>query len=331
MSPTSGARPRDGRTLSALGLVAGIAVPAALLGGPQATALPAPPLPASSAAGEQPACGDPGAKEFPVEARIQNAPDRYASGGGYGTWFLEVTNTTDASCGALHPVLVLTDRDRRLTAEQIQLSYAEPGRPGAEHGVTWETTDRDEQIGVLGGLTVPAGKTVAVRVRMAFTSDTAPGPVSARAAVVQRHHQDMDKGGGRDDGDWVGESADYAFVIVDGVTGDTREPERPDPPRTDPGTGTTTERPEGPREEAGTGRKPLPERDSGTARPETEGDDESTRPPGLPPRDGSNRPLPELARTGAVSLAWTGAAAGALLLGGAALLAQARRSRRPAD
>ncbi len=88
MPPTSGARPRDGRALAALGLVAGIAVPAALLGGPQATALPAPAVSASLAAAapadvravgaanaddEQPVCGDPKAKDFPIEARIQDA------------------------------------------------------------------------------------------------------------------------------------------------------------------------------------------------------------------------------------------------------------------
>ncbi|EWS91907.1 LOW QUALITY PROTEIN: hypothetical protein SSIG_02379, partial [Streptomyces filamentosus NRRL 11379] len=240
MPPTSGARPRDGRTLAALGLVAGIAVPAALLGGPQAAARQ--PAPASLAAvadaaaaadvravraaaadDEQPVCGDPKSKDFPIEARIQGAPDRYASGGGYGTWFLDLTNTSDTSCQALHPVLVLADRDRRLTSDQIQLEFSEPGSPEKEHRVTWESTDRDEQIGVFGdpfpGFTVPAGETVSVRVRMAFTSDTAPGPVTAHAAVVQRRHQDKGKGGGREDGEWVGESEEYPFVIVDGATG----------------------------------------------------------------------------------------------------------------
>lgn len=227
MSPTSCARLRDARALAALGLAAGIAVPAALLGGPQAVAHPAPAsLAAGTAAGtaaeaadEQPACGDPAAKEFPIEARIQNAPTTYASGGGYGTWFLDLTNTTDTACRALHPVLVLNDEDLKLTTEQIQLKFSEPGRPGTEHRVTWETTDRHEQIGVFDGdpgpapagssgdpdssedpddgflgFTVPAGTTVSVRVRMAFTSDTAPGRVTAHAAVVQRRHQDKAKG-----------------------------------------------------------------------------------------------------------------------------------------
>ncbi|MEU5285994.1 peptidase [Streptomyces sp. NPDC020755] len=433
MPPDSCARLRDARALAALGLAAGITVPAALLGGPQAAAQAAAPAPASLAADQQPVCGDPAAKDFPIETRIQDAPDRYASGGGYGTWFLDLTNTTDTSCRALHPVLVLADRDRRLTSDQIQLEFSEPGRPGIEHRVTWERTDRDEQIGVFGGerddrrekaergeegeagtssgtdaedtaaedtdtgtgsdgdddddgsgdafrgFTVPAGATVSVRVRMAFTSDTTPGPVTAHAAVVQRRHQDKAKGGGREDGEWVGESKGYPFVIVDGATGGIREPEqprserpqpesprsvrpdpvrpdpvrpdperpdperadpgdgtRPDPERPDPGDGPRTEAGDGTRTDPGAGRDPVPDRDPGprpSARPGTgeqgRGADEDH--PGRPPRDGLGRPLPELARTGAESLAWTGVAAGALLLGGSALLRYARRVRRTTD
>ncbi|MEV8002013.1 peptidase [Streptomyces parvus] len=365
MPPTSGARPRDGRTLATLGLVAGITVPAALLGGPQATALPAPAVSASLAAAapaaadvravraanaddEQPVCGDPKAKDFPIEARIQDAPDRYASGGGYGTWFLDLTNTTDTSCQALHPVLVLADRDRRLTSDQIQLEFSEPGSPEKEHRVTWESTDHDEQIGVFGdpfpGFTVPAGETVSVRVRMAFTSDTAPGPVTAHAAVVQRRHQDKGKGGAREDGEWVGESEEYPFVIVDGATGGIREPdgprtERPDPERTAPATGTRTDRPgdpdgrrEDPRTGSDTGRDPAPDSDSGPRPPaRPDGNDRGEESPGLPARDGLGRPLPELARTGPASTAWTGVAAGVFLLAGAALLRHARRVRRAGD
>ncbi|KND31635.1 peptidase [Streptomyces europaeiscabiei] len=414
MPPTSCARRRDARALAALGLAAGITVPAALLGGPQAAALPAVSAPASLAADRQPVCGDPAAKDFPIETRIQDAPDRYASGGGYGTWFLDLTNTTDTTCRALHPVLVLADRDRRLTSDQIQLEFSEPGRPGVEHRVTWESTDRDEQIGVFGGerddrddrrekaeggeegeagtstgagagtgadgsgdgflgFTVPAGETVSVRVRMAFTSDTDPGPVTAHAAVVQRRHQDKAKGGGREDGEWVGESEDYAFVIVDGATGGIREPEqprseqprseqprseqprserpqpersqpehpraeRPDPERADPeyvGPG-RVDPGDGTRTDPGTGREPSPDRDPAPRPPTRPGTGEEGRGvgeehPGLPPRVGPGRPLPELARTGPASLSWTGAAAGALLLGGTALVRYARRIRRTAD
>ncbi|MFD4026683.1 peptidase [Streptomyces sp. NPDC058576] len=294
MPPISCARLRDARALAALGLAAGITVHAALLGGPQAAARPAAPAflaaPTDVAAvakedDEQPVCGDPEAKDFPIETRIQDAPDRYASGGGYGTWFLDLTNTTDTSCQALHPVLVLADRDRRLTSDQIQLEFSEPGSPGTEHRVTWESTDRDEQIGVFGepfpGLTVPTGKTVSVRVRMAFTSDTAPGPVTAHAAVVQRRHQDKAKGGGREDGEWVGESAEYPFVIVDGVTGGIREPEQPRPERSLPESSLPeSSLPESSRPESPTPERPLPESPrQESPRPE-QSDPEHTAPDG---------------------------------------------------
>ncbi|MEV7248699.1 peptidase [Streptomyces cyaneofuscatus] len=378
MSPTSCARLRDARALAALGLAAGIAVPAALLGGPQAVAHPTPAslaagTAADAAAGEQPACGDPGAEEFPIEARIQEAPTTYASGGGYGIWFLDLTNTTDTACRALHPVLVLNDEDRKLTTEQIQLKFSEPGRPGTEHRVTWETTDRHEQIGVFDGdpgstaadgflgFTVPAGDTVTVRVRMAFTSDTAPGRVTARAAVVQRHHQDKAKGGGREDGDWVGESGAYRFVIVDGATGEVPRPERTEEdsgdrtdvsaeprPRTDtssaaptPSTGPTPSRTHtptplltstptpaytGPAKESAPHPSSPPRPDGSPAPRESGGGKER---PTRPPHYATGRPLPELARTGPELLPWAGAAAAALVLCGGALMMKSRRMRRP--
>ncbi|MFH8437583.1 LPXTG cell wall anchor domain-containing protein [Streptomyces sp. NPDC018007] len=427
MPPPPSARLRDARAVAALGLAAGITVPAALLGGPQAAALPgtpppiplaveaagvgdaveavgaperlgvagASPSPLAAGAAEQPGCGRPDAKEFPIAARIQDAPGRYEAGGDHGTWVLDLTNTTDATCRALHPVLVLTDRDRRLTAEQIRAEFSEPGRTGATHHVTWETTDRDEQIGVFGGgvpegkgggeegdrsgepflgFTVPAGETVSVRVRMAFTPDAAPGPVTAHAVVVQRRHQDKAKGGAREDGEWVGDSEEYPFVIADGATGGTREPEplrterpprsdaspqrgerpespppqrsgqpeSPSPQRSGRPESSLPERPDRPgspepdhsgpvtgtRTGPGTGRDAAPSAGPGARPPaglRAEGREER---PGHPPRDGFGRPLPELARTGPASAAWTGTAAGVLLLGGTGLLLYARRVRR---
>ncbi|MEU0158045.1 peptidase [Streptomyces sp. NPDC006261] len=372
MSPTSCARLRDARALAALGLAAGIAVPAALLGGPQAVAHPAPASltagTAAEAAEEQPSCGDPGAKEFPIEARIQDAPKTYASGGGYGTWFLDLTNTTDTACRALHPVLVLNDEDRKLTTEQIQLKFSEPGRPGTEHRVTWETTDRHEQIGVFDGdpgsasaagseesedgflgFTVPAGATIGVRVRMAFTSDAAPGRVTAHAAVVQRRHQDKAKGGGREDGEWVGESEAYRFVIVDGATGEVPRPERSEEdggdrtdvpaeprPRTDASsaapTPTPTRTPTPIPTHTGPGKEPAPDpsslsRPDGPTAPREAGGGKER--PTRPPHYATGRPLPELARTGPELLPWAGASAAALVLCGGVLVMKGRRMRRP--
>ncbi|MFJ4827763.1 peptidase [Streptomyces bacillaris] len=393
MSPTSRARLRDARALAALGLAAGIAVPAALLAGAQAAARPVAPVSLTAAGEEQPVCGDPDAKEFPVEARIQDAPRTYVSGGGYGTWFLDLTNTTDTACGALHPVLVLSDGERRLTADQIQLKFSEPGRTDTEHRATWETTDRHEQIGVFGGsgpgsdsdsgpgsdsgsdsddflgFTVPAGGTISVRVRMAFASETGPARVTAHAAVVQRRHQDKAKGGGREDGDWVGESGEYRFVVVDGATGEYPRPEatgteedsggRTDVPaaprpRTDTSSGAPTPTPA----YTGPGKEPVPEsgtrpptRPDGSASPRSDadadadagsdgGEDRGGRlegdgsggkeRPARPPHYDTGRPLPELARTGPELLPWAGALAGILILCGGALVAQGRRMRRAA-
>ncbi|WP_329042921.1 hypothetical protein OG810_22945 [Streptomyces sp. NBC_01693] len=238
------ARLRDGRALTRLGLAAGLVVPAGLLGVPAAIAIPVTaPAGTVAVAGEAlPVCGDPDAEDFPIETRIHGGPDTYASGGGYGTWYLDLTNTTSEPCRSIHPVLVLTDEDRTLTAEQIQLEFTERAHPDEEHRVSWESTDRDEQIGVFGsgeqgddfpGFTVPAKRTVTVEVRMAFTSDTRPGKVTAHAAIVQRRSaQDQaEQAGKASDGDWVGESAAYPFVIVEGGldapedTGSTRDAE----------------------------------------------------------------------------------------------------------
>ncbi|MET7449185.1 MULTISPECIES: hypothetical protein [unclassified Streptomyces] len=238
------ARLRDGRALTRLGLAAGLVVPAGLLGVPAAIAIPVTaPAGTVAVAGEAlPVCGDPDAEDFPIETRIHGGPDTYASGGGYGTWYLDLTNTTSEPCRSIHPVLVLTDEDRTLTAEQIQLEFTERAHPDEEHRVSWESTDRDEQIGVFGsgeqgddfpGFTVPAKRTVTVEVRMAFTSDTRPGKVTAHAAIVQRRSaQDQaEQAGKASDGDWVGESAAYPFVIVEGgldapeETGSTRDAE----------------------------------------------------------------------------------------------------------
>ncbi|MEV8454435.1 hypothetical protein AB0467_19085 [Streptomyces sp. NPDC052095] len=335
-SPPHPAPPGRTRHGFALGLAVASVVPAVVLGGtsvapasaarstssapapgPSAAPAPAPGPGAVPTPGPSAACGDPAAKDFPLTTRIHGGPDTYSSGGGYGTWFLDLTNTTAEPCRAVHPVLVLTDADRRLTSDQIQLQFSEQARPGTEHRVSWETTDQDEHIGVFGGtggdtfagFTVPAGRTVTVRVRMAFTSDTSPGRITANAVVVQRQRV-----AGKDDGAWIGESDDYPFTVVDengdGTerdTGGTTEPPAatattgPDEP------GTAESVPDGPR-------TPPPAADPGDPDP------------GGP--DADDPDLPELAATGTDPLTAPALAATGLLIAGGAMVVTARRLRR---
>ncbi|MEU6100477.1 hypothetical protein [Streptomyces flaveolus] len=192
-----------------------LAAAAALLAvaGPAAAAPPAPAGPSAPL----PACTAPDDHTFPLTTRIHGGPSAYESGGGYGTWYLDLTNTTSRTCEAVHPVVVLVDQRRALEPAQVRLEFydGDQTRP-----VTFEATDRDELIGAFGegegegafpGFTVGPGRTLTVKVRLALTSDTAPGEVTANAAVVQRRG---------DDGDWVGQSNDYRFRVGIGGTSD---------------------------------------------------------------------------------------------------------------
>ncbi|MGW2177799.1 hypothetical protein ACWCXX_06830 [Streptomyces sp. NPDC001732] len=309
--PTSPPAPGRTRHGLALGLAAASVVPAVVLGGTSGASAASSATPVSApdatAADQQPACGDPAANEFPIRTRIHGGPDTYASGGGYGTWFLDLTNTTTESCRAIHPVLVLIDEDRRLTSDQIQLKFSEQDRPGTEHRVTWETTDRDEHIGVFGGdgddfdgFTVPAGHTVTVQVRMAFTSDTRPGRITANAAIVQRQHAASGAASGSDgdDGAWVGESDDYFFTVVD----DSDSGDLDDTGGADGTDGTD-----------GT----WPDATADAPRPFA---------PGRPP---TGNGLPELAETGPVLAPLSGFTVAGLLIGAGAVVIRTRRPRRP--
>ncbi|WP_203616041.1 hypothetical protein [Streptomyces sp. SID13726] len=190
----------------------GLAV-AAVLG----SAPPAAPHPGSAAVGSD--CA-PDGRTFPLTTRIHGGPDAYEAGGGYGTWYLDLTNTTGRTCADIHPVVVLVDRARSLRPGQPRLEFYDGEDP---HPVTFETTDEDELVGAFAddkgrfpGFTVGPGRTVSVKVRLALTSDTAPNEVTATAAVVQRHGND---------GDWVGQSEDYAFRVEDGpVPGSSTSP-----------------------------------------------------------------------------------------------------------
>ncbi|MEU7582839.1 hypothetical protein AB0B50_35285 [Streptomyces sp. NPDC041068] len=157
-------------------------------------------------AANQPTCGPADSADFPIDTRIHQGPATYHPGGGYQHWTIDLTNTTDQSCGNVHPILVLVDQKQTLQARQIQLEFHDGTR---WRPVPFEKTDQDENIGVFDdgfpGFTVGPGKTVTVKVRLAFTSDTQANHVVASAALVQRRD---------DDGDWVGDSNDYPFDIV---------------------------------------------------------------------------------------------------------------------
>ncbi|MFI6641975.1 hypothetical protein [Streptomyces sp. NPDC050504] len=158
-------------------------------------------------------CGGAAAADFPVDTRIHGGPAAYASGGGPRTWSIDLANTTAAACRGIHPVLVLVDRARALEPAQVRLEFYDPaGR--AWHPVRFEETDAQENVGVFDdgfpGFTIPGGGTVTVRVRLAFAPGAAAERVVANAAVVQRVG---------DDGEWVGESNDYAFAVLEGGDG----------------------------------------------------------------------------------------------------------------
>ncbi|WP_405877572.1 hypothetical protein [Streptomyces sp. NBC_00005] len=168
-----------------------------------AALLPAPPAHAAP----RPACAAPDDRRFPLTTRIHDGPEAYEPGGGYGTWYLDLTNTTTRTCGSIHPVVVLFDGKRALKPSQPRLDFYDGAHPLP---VRFTTTDEDELVGAFDdgfpGFTVGPKKTVTVKVRLAFTSDAVPNEVTANAAVVQRH---------KDDGDWVGQSNDYSFRVTD--------------------------------------------------------------------------------------------------------------------
>ncbi|KQX83540.1 hypothetical protein [Streptomyces sp. Root1310] len=190
------------------------------------------PAPAQAVAG--PSCAGTDGADFPLTTRLRGGPASYRAGGGYGIWYLDLTNTTRLTCDGIHPVVVLVDTGRTLKPSQARLEFYADGEP---HPVRFEPTDQDELVGAFTegpadaptdgptaeaegqpdgqadgadgfpGFTVGPGRTLTVKLRLALTSDTAPNHVTANAAVVQRHG---------DDGDWIGQSNDYRFAVEAG-------------------------------------------------------------------------------------------------------------------
>lgn len=196
------------------GLTLTVITAAALVGGltRHATAVSA--MTAVPADPHRPTCTttDPDPDSFPLRTRIHGGPTSYDADGGFRTWFLDLTNTTSRTCGNVYPVIVLVDEKRALRAAQPRLEFYEGTRP---RPVVFERTDADELIGVLDhegfpGFTVRPGRTLTVRLRLAVASGAVSNDVVANAAVVQRRGED---------GEWVGESKDYRFRIVDSAGG----------------------------------------------------------------------------------------------------------------
>ncbi|MFJ4983111.1 hypothetical protein ACIP9H_04885 [Streptomyces sp. NPDC088732] len=156
---------------------------------------------------------------FPVRARLKDGPPAFVAGAAAREFRVELENTTGRARRDVHPVIVLVDRDRKLTARQVRLEYRTSATGGAKGagrsgGARWRPvpvahTGNDENIAVVGehdpGVVLPAHRTVRVALRLRFTPDAPPGPVEASATVVQRRGAD---------GDWVGESAPYRFTVA---------------------------------------------------------------------------------------------------------------------
>ncbi|MEU6992507.1 LPXTG cell wall anchor domain-containing protein [Streptomyces sp. NPDC046465] len=192
------------RLCSSLALGVTVAAAAALV--PAVVGTPAA-ADGGSRSAHRPTCALDDSADFPIDTRIHRGPDTYRPGDGYQEWTVDLTNTTDETCGRVHPILVLVDRARTLKPEQIQLEFDDGAR---RWPVPFEKTGQGENIGVFdgagfGGFTVAPGRTVSVEVRLTFTSDTEADRVVASAALVQRRD---------DDGDWVGDSNDYPFAVV---------------------------------------------------------------------------------------------------------------------
>ncbi|MGJ7418064.1 hypothetical protein AB9128_19695, partial [Streptomyces cinereoruber] len=295
-----------------------------------------------------PGCGVPDDEAFPLDTRIHGGPSGYTAGGPFQDWRLDLTNTTGSPCSGIHPVLVLTDRDRVLRPEQIRFEFYDAGA-ARWHPVAFQETSEAENVGVFtdfGGFAVPAGETLTVPVRLAFRAGTAPGEVLVNAAIIQRRGAD---------GDWIGDSGAYRLTIGPTTPTTPTTPTapaasaEPSGPTTPPG----TTAPAVPAEPSGNTRSTKPPKPSPPADPTVPvaptappGSTAPARPTGTPaPSATFTRPpsaageapaqtrptVPELAHTGSASDARARALAPfavALLLLGAALVRAGRRHRR---
>ncbi|MGB8947051.1 MAG: hypothetical protein WCD21_43495 [Streptomyces sp.] len=251
-------------------------------------------------AAQPPTCSDPGSEDFPIGTRIRGGPAAYEAGGGYRRWSVELANTTRGTCGNIHPVVVIVDKERELRPREVQLEFRDGKR---WRPVTFERTDRDENVGVFDdgfpGFTVKAGRTRTVKVRLSFTSEARSEHAVISAAVVQRR---------ADDGDWVGESEDYPFAI------DAHE-----------GHGDGGGDGGGDEADGGTDAGESGGRDGGDGASDLHGGGSGGQ--GDSDAGGPSSYADELAATGPRALLGVSAVAGALFAGGWALVVGARRLR----
>ncbi|MEU2495583.1 hypothetical protein [Streptomyces sp. NPDC007883] len=190
----------------------------------------APSAPGAVPVEQQPSCGDLNAAEFPIATRIVRGPEEYRAGGDAHEFSVELSNTTGRPCLNIHPVVVLAGQGRAIPPDRVRLEFFD-GAAQMWRTVGIEKTDQGEAVGAFGagsggfaGLSLPAGGTFSVRVRLAFPDrTTVPDSVVANAAVVQRRGAD---------GDWVGESNDYRFDILGPEP--TDRPSRPSRPAREP-------------------------------------------------------------------------------------------------
>ncbi|MFD4476264.1 hypothetical protein ACFWPU_09135 [Streptomyces sp. NPDC058471] len=295
----------SGITVVAAVLLPG-AVPAAAVERPPESGVAAAvsvPLPGAA---QPPTCSDPGSEDFPIGTRIRGGPAAYEAGGGYRRWSVELANTTRGTCGNIHPVVVIVDKERELRPREVQLEFRDGKR---WRPVTFERTDRDENVGVFDdgfpGFTVKAGRTLTVKVRLSFTSEARSEHAVISAAVVQRR---------ADDGDWVGESEDYPFAI------DAHEGHGD-------GDGDGDEDGDGDSADGGTDAGESGGRDGGDGASDLRGSGSGSGGQGDSDAGGSTSYADELAATGPRALLGVSAVAGALFAAGWALVVGARRLR----
>ena len=286
---------------------------------------PADPPPRSTCTPDDPA-------DFPLTTRIRNAPADYRSGGDAGSWTLELTNTTRSACTGVHPIVVLVDKKRTLRPEQLAMSFLDGDRL---RPVRFEASDRNENIGVFEdfpGFTVRPGQTVRVTVRLAVAGGVEPNDVVANAALIQRRN---------DDGDWVGESNDYRFRIVDAAGAEAgkqkkdneneneNENEKEKDKEKDKEKADQQGKEEPRQEQPGEQSREQPTEQPGSQQPaEQPGSQQPAEQPAEQPGRQSAAPVDELAMTGPGAFLTTAAVVTVLLTTGALLLAVNGRFRR---